>query len=312
MRPEPSVALGDITVSIVSYNSGGVLRELLPLLRALPQLVIVDNASGDGSMGWIPQELPQARLLALPENIGFGRAHNLAMQGCNTPYALLLNPDCQIEPTAICQLASTLAQHANALLVVPRLVYPDGREQDNHRGFTHLGGRPGNDYQPPSGLLCCEMVSGAAMLVNVAQFRALSGFDPWFFLYWEDEELCYRARLAKMPVLFDPTVVACHAEKKSSPPSARTQFIRSYGYTTGKLYLRRKTGEALALTALRVLALLLVNGLGGLVSLLLWQREKAVVKAARVLAAISLPLQLGRVQAAATPGQLFRKSASRP
>lgn len=307
MALDAEVELAEITISIVSYNSGRVLRELLPLLRRLPQVVIVDNASSDGAMDWLSLELPHVRLLRLPENIGFGRAHNLAVAGCATRYALLLNPDCRIEPEAIRKLADTVRQNPTALLAVPRLIYPDGREQDNHRGFTHLGGKPASDYHPPDGLLCCEMVSGAAMLVNVAQFRKLGGFDPWFFLYWEDEDLCYRARSHKMAVILDPGAVACHAEKKSSTPNAHTQFVRSYGYTTGKLYLRRKTGEALTLTVLRAVAVLLSNLVGLLFSALAIKQEKAIVKAGRVVAVLTAPIQLRRKQAVATPMQLFVK-----
>ncbi|MES2684568.1 MAG: glycosyltransferase family 2 protein [Pseudomonadota bacterium] len=298
--------LAEITVSLVLYNSLVLLQQRQAFLAALPELCLVDNASTDGSADWIATHLPQARLLRCAENIGFGRGHNLALAGCTTPFALLLNPDCEIDTEAMQRLTRCLEDFPSALLTVPRLVYPDGREQDNHRGFTVQGGRPIERYTPPEGPACCEMVSGAAMMVRVSVFRELGGFDPWFFLYWEDEDLCYRARRQQRAVIFDPRVVGCHAEKKSSRPSARTLFIRHYSYGTSKLYLRRKCGESGVLIGLRVLGLLAANLLGLLPDLLLLKREKIIRRLAGIAAALTAPFQLGRTQAVPSPLQVFR------
>lgn len=298
--------LADITVSLVLYNSLRLLKARQAFLASLPHLCLVDNASSDGSAEWINTHLPLAKLLCCPENIGFGRGHNLAMTACDTTFALLLNPDCEIEPDAMQRLTACLHDFPDALLTVPRLVYPDGREQDNHRGFTHQGGRPLADYRPPDGPACCEMVSGAALMVRVSVFRELGGFDPWFFLYWEDEDLCYRAWCAHRPVIFDPRVVACHAEKKSSTPNPRTLFIRHYSYGTSKLYLRRKCGESLPRLSLRVLGLFAVNLLGLLPDALRFKRDKVIRRLALVTAAFTAPWQLSREQAVATPLKLLK------
>lgn len=301
------VPLDDITVSLVLYNSLALLKSRQVFLAGLPQLCLVDNASSDGSADWIAANLPKARLLRCPENIGFGRGHNLALKDCRTTFALLLNPDCEIDSDAMRRLADCLCSFPDALLAVPRLIYPDGREQDNHRGFTHQGGRPLDNYRPPDGPACCEMVSGAAMMVRVATFHELGGFDPWFFLYWEDEDLCYRARCQQRAVIFDPRVVACHAEKKSSTPSPRTLFIRHYSYSTSKLYLRRKCGESHLLLGLRILALLVANLLGLLPDALLLKQAKVIRRLAGITAALTAAVQLSRPQAVASPLKLFCK-----
>ncbi len=297
--------LDQVTVCIVAYNSRAALQALLPQLAALPQLTIIDNASSDDTAAWVAAELPTARLHRQPANIGFGRAHNLAVQLCTTPFALLLNPDCRIEPAAIQQLGDCLGRHPDALIAVPSLVYPDGRVQENHRAFFHTRGSSRPAYQLPEGELCCEMVSGAVLLVRVALFRRIGGFDPWFFLYWEDEDLCIRARQRQLAVVLVPQAVACHLAQTSSAPSLRTTFIRHYSYTSSKLYLRRKLGEPTGMLLLRGLGTLLPSVAALLLNSLIGQRHKAVRSAARIAAVVTAPWQLRREQAVPMPRQLW-------
>ncbi len=300
-----STLQAEITVSVVLYNSLQLLKERQDFFAGLPHLCLVDNASSDGSADWIAVHLPQAKLFRCTENLGFGRGHNLALAACDTPFALLLNPDCEIDAPAMGCLVQCLMHYPDALLAVPRLTYPDGREQENHRGFMHSGGRPQAEHSAPEGALCCEFVSGAALMVRVQWFQEVGGFDPWFFLYWEDEDLCLRARANRRAVILEPAALACHALKRSSTPTAKTLFTRHYSYITSKLYLRRKMGEPLALTVLRAAALLLSNTLSMLLSLLLLDRGKVIRRAARIVAVLTAPLQLARAQAVSSPLKLF-------
>ncbi len=297
--------LAEVTVSIVAYNSRRVLAAAREQLNMLPQLIIVDNASSDDTPAWAAENLPRAQVLMQAVNMGFGRAHNLAVSRCTTPYALLLNPDCRIEAAAIAALVDCAQRYPDALLVAPLLVYPDGRAQENHRRFFHQKAGPRRPYQAPAGDLCTDMISGAVLLVNVASFRKIGGFDPWFFLYWEDEELCIRARQHHLASVLCHSAVACHVAQTSSTPNMRTSFIRHYSYTSSKLYLRRKLGEPVLLVAARGLATLLSSVLALLASALLGKREKSVRSAARITAVLTAPWQLRRAQAVATPGELF-------
>lgn len=297
--------LAEVTVSIVAYNSRRVLQAALPQLSALPQLTIVDNASSDGTMEWVAENLPRARVLRQAVNIGFGRAHNLAVSQCTTPYALLLNPDCHIEAAAIAALVDCAQRYPDALLVAPLLVYPDGRAQENHRRFFHQKAGPRRPYQAPDGDLCTDMISGAVLLVNVMAFRRFGGFDPWFFLYWEDEELCIRARQQHLACVLCHSAVACHVAQTSSTPNLRTSFIRHYSYTSSKLYLRRKLGEPVMLLVARGLGTVLSSVLALLTSALLGKREKMIRSAARITAVLTAPWQLRRSEAAPTPRRLF-------
>lgn len=306
MMESLAAALGRVTVQIVAYNSREALQRQQALLAQLPRLTVIENGGRDDLAAWMAEALPQARCLSLPANIGFGRAHNLGVTDCETPFALLLNPDCVIQPEAIVQLLHCLEAHPDALMSVPALRYPDGRLQENHRGFFHTRGSARGSYDVPAGETCCEMVSGAVLMVRVETFRRIGGFDPWFFLYWEDEELCIRARQQRLAVILAPQATACHVAQTSSAPSTRTTFLRHYCYTGSKLYLRRKLGEGLPLVCARALGTLLPSLLSLPWLLLSGQRVKAVRNAARAVAVLTAPWQLRRARSAALPSQLWR------
>ncbi len=293
-----------VTCLIVAYNSRAALARQRDTLTRFEHLIVIDNASRDGTAEWLAEALPQAKVLRQAENIGFGRAHNLGVSQCQTPFALLLNPDCVIEPDAVAALVDCLQQYENALMAVPALVYPDGSAQENHRGFFHTRGHERPAYRLPDGETCCEMVSGAVMLVRVETFRRIGGFDPWFFLYWEDEELCLRARQWRYAVVLAPQALACHVAQTSSPPALRTTFIRHYCYTSSKLYLRRKLGEGRLLLFLRGLGTLLPALLALPLNLLVGKRHKAMRSAARLIAVITAPWQLRRSRCVPLPSQL--------
>ena len=88
------LSLDDLTVVIVTYNSAHCVPALASGLRSVPRIIVVDNASDDGTVSSIRSQLPQALVLANAVNLGFGAANNRALQQVPTRYALLLNPDC--------------------------------------------------------------------------------------------------------------------------------------------------------------------------------------------------------------------------
>lgn len=297
--------LAAVTVSIVAFNSRAVLEKGLSYLRPIPNLVIVDNASTDNTSAWLALALPQARVIRQQTNIGFGRGHNLAVSQCHTPYALLLNPDCQIASDDIAALIDCCRRHPDALMAAPLLVHADGSPQQNYRQFFHQKLPDLPAYQQPDGDVCVDMISGAVLMVDVAAFRALGGFDPWFFLYWEDEDLCIRARRQQMASILCCKATACHIPQTSSAPSARGTFIRHYSYTTSKLYLRRQLGESRLLLTLRALGTFAMAALALPLAALTGNRSKLIRSLARLVAVLTAAMQLHRARAVATPLQLL-------
>ncbi len=205
-----------ISIILVSYNSRGYLRNCLEKLGPQVQaqrgeVIVVDNASTDGSTAMVREEFPDCRLLSLAANVGFGAANNRGAQLAAGKYLLLLNVDAWLAPGCLAHLAWVLDTDLRLGLVVPRLRYPDGRLQFAWAPETGVVGetiqklrnpfetRRWNHRQLPAVL---RMVLGpgwhtaACMMVRRSAFDEIGGFDEKMFLYFEDVDLSRRMRLS--------------------------------------------------------------------------------------------------------------------
>lgn len=280
-----------ITPVLVTYNSASILPWSLPALAGCQFVVIVDNSSGDDTVTTAQRLLPQATVIQAGRNLGFGRANNLGLAQVTTPYALLLNPDAQLAPEALKALYEAACRYPDAAMLAPVLYDAPGAVGDFFRAPYW---QPACQPAPlPEGDLCTDFVTGAAMLLNLARMREVGFFDPWFFLYCEDDDLCLRVRQAGHPII---VVAAAHMEHKtrqSSRPSARTTWRRTYAMTLSKFYITRKYfgGSRWVVMALRI-------GIGSLVTalvaLITARKERLVWSLARVAAAVRAPAHLHR------------------
>lgn len=121
-----------LSVVIVNYNTCALLRACLVSLQAatpLPQIIVVDNASSDGSAAMVRAEFPAVRLLAQTENTWFCGGNNIGIQAAQGEFVLLLNPDTVVAPDALAKMTTFLAAHPDYAGVTARLVYPDGTVQ---------------------------------------------------------------------------------------------------------------------------------------------------------------------------------------
>ena len=100
-----TAALASVTIVVVTYQSAHCLARLGALLGKAPNVVVVDNASTDGTAAAVAQHLPQAQLIHNRHNTGFGAANNAGLAEVRTPYALLLNPDCEVTTDAISDIS---------------------------------------------------------------------------------------------------------------------------------------------------------------------------------------------------------------
>lgn len=288
MTPETPSA-DAITVVLVTYNSRRVLPEVLASLAGLPRLIVVDNASNDGSAALVRELRPDAEVIDAGGNLGFGRANNLALERTTTAFALLINPDCVLQPGAVDALLAATVRHPEAAIWGPKLY--------DAPGVLGLCYRPAF-YAPqprtlvdPDGDLCTDFLTGAAMLLNLRLMRPVGFFDPWFFLYFEDDDLCLRARRAGHPLLLINDAQVVHRVKQSSAPSWRLAYRRALCMTLSKFYIQRKYfgGASSAAMVLRV-------GLGSLLGLpfhaLSFSRERVVRQAGRLVAAVIAPWRL--------------------
>ncbi len=274
----------DLSIIIVSWNVRDLLRDCLhsvcaPLVPQSPEggyllggrgveVLVVDNASADGSAEMVRTEFPGVALLEPGENLGFVAANNLALGRARGRYVLLLNPDTLVPPDALPTMLAYLEAHPEVGLVGPRLVYGDGAEQPSRRRFPTLASGlmestlleewfPHNpwarryrmeDLPPATGPQRVDWVTGACLLVRSEAIRQVGLLDEAIFMYSEEVDWCRRLVDAGWAVVYLPTVTVTHYEGRSS---GQVRAARQIHFDAGKVHYLRKHAGRLPAEALR-------------------------------------------------------------
>jgi len=242
------------SIVIVSFNTRELLRECLESLLAecarLPEgttaeVIVVDNASADGSAEMVTGEFSNAptpvRLIQSNVNLGFGAANNLAMGEAQGKYLVLLNSDAFFHPGALSLAIAHMDANPHAGIGGGRLVGRDGEPQPSARVFHSvfrdalvLSGLASRGFGA-EGLAWAETdqqaevdwVTGAFMILRRESLAKTGLFDPAFFLYCEEVDLCRRVKSAGFRVLYWPDVVVTHLGGESSRTLSEQVFSES-------------------------------------------------------------------------------------
>jgi N-acetylglucosaminyl-diphospho-decaprenol L-rhamnosyltransferase len=236
----------NVTIITVTYESVALANPLAATLQRFQHVVVIDNASKDGTADALSHRLPHARIVRNIVNAGFGRANNQAVALVNTPYALLLNPDCDIQVSALECLLDTAERYPSAAIVAPQGWRTSKTVQPSHRHafFEH---RAKQSYRIPDATCSAKWLHGCCLLVRVDAFRQFGGFDERFFLYYEDDDLCLRALHAGYDCLLEPQAQVLHIGGGSSMPSWRTDFFKQFHFFRSRhLIIDKYLGQAAA------------------------------------------------------------------
>ncbi len=241
----PLELLAEVTVIVVTYNSAHCLAALDPLLGACPHVFISDNGSGDGTADAARRRWPHAGVLEHGRNLGFGAANNRALEATTTPFALLINPDCELPAAGLAELVRHAQAMPEAAMLAPQLVSASGRPDINYRWPRTLWRSRGPAADGP---LCVGFLTGAAMLLRRERCGAAGFFDEDFFLYYEDDDLCLRLFQARLPMVLVPAVVAMHRNRGSVRGAKpwRGEYWRGYHHAQSKLTYALKHRSRLA------------------------------------------------------------------
>lgn len=239
----------DISVIIVSFNT----RELiLACLRSVfagrgageTEVIVVDNASNDGSRDAIRKEFPGVKIIENRRNLGFSAANNIGLENATGSYALLLNSDTELRPDGLKLLREFMDAHPGAGAAGPRLVYDDGTTQPSADSapnllteFLHLfgfrrlisgesarraaapvlskisGKTVGTYFDTYSGSLEpreVDCVSGACVIARADTVVKVGGLDDKFFMYMEDMDWCVRIKETGAKIYYVPEVEVMH------------------------------------------------------------------------------------------------------
>jgi GT2 family glycosyltransferase len=230
-KAENQVKKYPVSAIIVSYNSLEWLNGCISSLEAQslrPQeIIVVDNASQDGSAEWIRERYPEVSLLELAQSRSLASALNLGMRNASGTYYLLLNPDVELETDAIASMIKSAQEDLRCAAVAAKLRFSWApaflNGLGNHVGAFSWGtdsalghldlGQFDHWSEVPSACF-------AAALVPATAWKDVGPLDEGFPLYYEDSEWCYRARLLGYKILAAPEAIAYHAFSRRVPTSA--------------------------------------------------------------------------------------------
>jgi N-acetylglucosaminyl-diphospho-decaprenol L-rhamnosyltransferase len=232
-------AFSQVTIVVVTYNSAHCLPMLAPLLSVCPNVVISDNGSDDDTAIKAQALWSQAKVLAHGRNLGFGAANNRALALVKTPFALLLNPDCEMTQQALQELLAAADDFKDAAVLAPQLMASEDRAEVNYRWPSAIWTSRGPAAEGP---LCVGFVCGAVMLLRMERMTTVGFFDERFFLYYEDDDLCLRLFQAKLPMVLCPQVKVLHRSRGSVRGRSpwRSEYLRGYHHAQSKLIFLNK------------------------------------------------------------------------
>ncbi|ADH86457.1 glycosyltransferase family 2 protein [Desulfurivibrio alkaliphilus] len=256
-----NIAEAKVTAVIVTYNSRGHIHSALEALREAHEAgelacVVVDNVSSDGTADFIAAAHPWVELVRSERNLGFGRGCNLGFQRVRTPYVLIHNPDAVLDHQALRTLLEFMASCPAAGIVAPAII--EGESSLQEAGMMTTPGSLvrsalgiGNALPqkrpivPGSTPFRTPWVCGAMMLIDADLFRRLQGFDPRFFLYFEETDLCRRATKVGSEIWAVGRAVAHHlggACAKSTGQGLEATCIAEHFYRSRFYYLVKHFG----------------------------------------------------------------------
>lgn len=220
-------ALPSVSLIVVNWNGSACIGDCLTSLLALDypafSVSVVDNASTDNSPDFVRERFPQVELIRSPHNLGYGGGANLALRACRADVAVVLNTDIIVPSDWLAQLIAPMVEDPNIGIAGCKLYYPEGRSIQHAGGYiTAPQAWPGHyglnaeDQGQHDTIRDVDYVIGAALAVRRSVLEQIGLFDEGYFLYYEDVDLCLRARRAGYRVVYIPAAWLTHLESATT------------------------------------------------------------------------------------------------
>ncbi len=217
-----------VTVLILNFNGKQHLVQHLDSVLATDydplQVVVIDNGSTDGSAEFLEAKYPEVRVIKQRRNNGFAQAYNQAIESVDTEYFALLNNDVSVDPTWLHALVSRVKGEKIAALT-PKMLFFHDRRRINAAGgncdFYGAGWNRGNSEIDVGQYDQSEETfygNGAALLISRKAWQDVGAFDERYFMYGEDLDWCWRARLKGYKILYVPDSKVYHRWLGSGGP----------------------------------------------------------------------------------------------
>ena len=199
---------GRITVVFIVHNSVSVLPGALKSLAKARRIIVIDNASTDGSAALAERLHGCVEIIHNPDNSGVSMPSNMAFEKIATELILHMNPDVQFDESCVSRLVGTMDSDPSAAVISPMIINANGDQEIDVMGPGEIEHR--KISVRPEGAFCTWYVCGSVWLWRTAALKKLNGFDPNIFLYNEDVDICLRAAQAGFSLIVDTKAVIHH------------------------------------------------------------------------------------------------------
>jgi GT2 family glycosyltransferase len=263
----------DLSIIIVNYNVKEFLQNLLNSIskassNITKEIIIVDNASDDGSVEMIKEKFPAAQLMSNEKNLGFGKANNQALEIAKGKYVLLINPDTIVSEDTFVKLIEFFENNQEAGLAGCKILNPDGSLQLACRrsfpgpwtSFCKVTGlsnlfpnskifaRYNLTYLSEDKTYEVDAISGSFMMMRKEVYDKVGGFDEEFFMYGEDLDLCYRIQKAGYKVFYFHNTQIIHYKGESTKRSSFDET--NLFYNAMHLFVKKHLSSSLLVEAI--------------------------------------------------------------
>jgi GT2 family glycosyltransferase len=234
--------MSELSVIIISYNTIGLLQDCLQsVTRATKpkdglEIIVVDNASSDGSAAMVKREFPEVKLVRNQKNTGFAAANNKGVARSSGKYLLFLNSDTVVERSSFVKPLKYLKKHPEVGAITVRLELPSGQlDPDNHRGFptpwtsashflkldrvfpySRFFNNYYQSYKNFDAIHAIDLAAGSYLMMSRKLFDRIGGWSEDYFFYGEDIDLCYQIRQTGKKIVYYPKTTVIHYKGASS------------------------------------------------------------------------------------------------
>ena len=228
-----------LTFIITTFNSAQVIDACLNKINfSNYQVIVIDNNSSDNTTEIVSNKYPLATLIKNKKNCGYGRANNIGLRATTTPYALILNPDAFIFEEDLAKIINMMDKNSEIAIGAPVLLnsYP-ASENDRLNEIKIINNNLIRDF---GDFKSVKYIIGACEVLRMDFFKKIGFFDEKIFLYYEDDEICYRTILNNKICAICVDALAYHIGQGSSGSNLRGIYRRFWHRALSKFYWKEK------------------------------------------------------------------------
>ena len=232
-----------VSAVVVTYRSKPLLAQITKNLKYFSTFVVVDNSTDPSKsvVAELSKTLPQGIYPENNKNRGYGGGNNFALSHVTSEFALIINPDVDLNTASIDSMIATADLFPNAMIVGAKVFDSRQKSQDISYGWRYPD-NPKNPYIEPDGDLSSMFLSGCCLLIRVKPFKEIGGFDENFFMYYEELDVCQRVIASGGDCVLSANSYVNHHSQSSSTPSWGVTYLKTLHYSRSKQLFLSKYG----------------------------------------------------------------------